>query len=326
MNKFKVSAPGRMFLCGEHVMMYGKHVVAASLDLRTTLKFVELFNDPRNIIEIEFPDVNLSLNLSLELILNFFFTGNLHRVLEDEILLFKHVQYFITLNGLWSTYMQRYSLQTFFFLFLYIAHQEQLDIKSFHVHLTTQLPINAGFGSSTSFAVCLATCFLHWSRLQNGSIHNDFDEYELEKIMSYVMICEKVTQSYVFEIDYNACTFGQVLRARYQDPLDCNVQLLQMPRMTILLIDSRICLNKYEQMRRMAQMKHSNPNEADHILRTIDKISKRTYTRLVAINNSRNNNNVQQFYHSYRLLGVSIFLENFFFNITLCYIFSCNAI
>jgi len=78
---------------------------------------------------------------------------------------------------------------------------------------------------------------------------------------------------------------------------------------------------------RMAQMKYSNPDESD-CLGTIDEISKRTCIRLVAINNSQNNNNLQQLYDSYRLLGLSIFFENcliiFYFNL-LCYIFSCNA-
>ncbi|XP_025270421.1 mevalonate kinase-like [Camponotus floridanus] len=305
MIKFKVSAPGKMILCGEHVMMYGKHVVAASLDLRTTLKFIELIDDPRNIIKIEFPDVNLSLNLSLELILNFFFTDNFLPLIEDDIELYKYVQYFITLNGLWRTYQQRYSLQIFLFLFLHIAHQEQLDIKSFHVHLATQLPINAGFGSSTSFAICLAACFLHWSYLQKGT-HNDFDDYELEKIMLYVTTCEKIVPNYMFGIDNNVCIYGQVLKAQYQNPLNCNVKLLQVPRIKILLIDSRIRQNKFEQMMRMAQMKRSDPDESDYFLRTIDKISKRTCTRLVAINNSQNNNNLQQLYDSYRLLGISI--------------------
>ncbi|KMQ90868.1 mevalonate kinase, partial [Lasius niger] len=298
-----------MILSGEYMMMYGERAVAASLDLRTTLKFCELFDEPSN-IRIEFPDVDLSLNISLDVILNFFSTINALHLFEDEIALLKHVQYFITVNGMWKTYAQRFSLQTFLFLLVHMAYHEELDIKSFHVHLTTQLPINAGLGSSSSFAVCLAACFLHWARLQKG-IHNEFDDQELEKIAFYAEQCEKVIQNYMFGADHEVCVYGQVFKFQYRDSLNSNIKVMEVPRMKILLIDSRIpdaqgCLSKDEQILRMAYLNNSHIPAVNSFFNSMDKILKKIVNILNAINRYNRSNNLRRLENLYKLLQLSI--------------------
>lgn len=303
MIKFKVSAPGRMILCGDHMMMYGKYVVAASLDLRTTLNFCELSDEPRDIIKIEFPDIDLSLNFSIETFLDFFFANNSLHILEDDFTLLKHVQYFITLHGLWITYAQKFSLQTFLYLFLHIAYHKELYVKSFRLHLTTRLPIHANLGSSSSFAACIAGCFIHWARLQKGA-HNEFDDYDLEDIMLYVKKCEEIVQNYTFGVDHEICVYGQVFRFHYIDSFDSDIRAMDVMNMKILLIDSKIRLNKHEEISRMAFLKHSNPKAVKIILNNMDKISKRLCIMLDAINHYYRNN-LQQLECLYKKLGVS---------------------
>lgn len=313
MIKFKVSAPGKVILYGEPLAMYEKNAVAASVDLRTTLKFCEL-TDELSIIKIEFPDVDLSLILSLELVLNFFFCNNCID-LRDNILLLKHVQYFITVNDMWTTYEQRFSLQTFFFLFIYMIQYEDLYIKSFRVHLTTELPIGAGLGSSTSFAVCIATCFLHWGRLQKGD-DGAFSDIDLEAISEYAKNCEEVVQNYIIEVDYDVCSYGQMIRYRY-DCRNKNVNILDVPRMKILLIDSKIRQNKREQMEQLAVNYHSSTNS---ILNLLDGLSNQACQKLVEINNDMTFRQLQE---TYAALGVSLFFPFFFLRllILLCYVF-----
>lgn len=128
-------------------MMYGKEIVLASLNRRTTLEFHELYKDS-NVIDIKFPDVDLWLHVPSQLFFNFIFGQNFINVIDNSNRLFKEVQYFITSNGLWRTYEQKFSLQAFFFLLLYIGYRENLIIKPFRVHVSTQLPIDAGLHRS----------------------------------------------------------------------------------------------------------------------------------------------------------------------------------
>lgn len=312
MLTFKISAPGKIILCGDYTMMYGKEIVLASLDRRTTLEFYELHKDSTNIIDIKFPDVDLWLHVPLRLCLNFISSKNFINIIGNSKRLLKEVQYFITSNGLWCTYEQKFSLQIFFFLFLYIVHQEQLDIKSFHVHVTTQLPINAGLGSSSSFAVCLAACFLHWARLQKG-VHDQFNMCDLNKISKYASLCDEVVQNIELEKDSYICTYGGIIRFQYAGPEIRKAKfLVNMSKINILLIDSKSRQNKREQMSQLACMMHCFPREINAILNIIDSLSKQACDILVKIKNVQD---YLQLVMSYQELGVSFFCD---FLISLC--------
>lgn len=281
MIKFKISAPGRIALCGEYTSIYGKEIVLASIDRRTTLEFNELNNDARNIINIKFPDVGLELNISLALVLKFISGNNFIHVVEDNAQLLRDVQYFITSNGLWKTYPQRFSLQTFFFLLLYIAHHEKIVIKPFRVHLTTKLPLGAGLGSSTSFA-----------------------------ISKYASCCKEVLQNFIIQNDSDICTYGKIIRFRYGGQQLHDTKIINMPsEMKILLINSKFRQNKNEQINRMAQMKNYFPWTINIILNKIDRISNKTCRMLVAVNNNYRNRNFLQLQKSYTALAIFIQLH-----------------
>ena len=306
MIKFGISAPGRVSLYGEHTEMYSKNVVVASLDLRTTLKFRELTNDPNYRIKIEFPDVDLWLYVPLNPVINFFFASNNKELFEDRIMILKHVQYFITSRGMWRTHAQRFSLQVFFFLFIYLSRNERINIKSFQVHLDTQLPITGGLGSSTSFAVCLAACFIHWARLQRGE-HGAFSDENITKISEYAKFCEEVTQNYVFSCDHYVCSYGRIIQYRYKTPVEFHINLINVPKMNILLIDSRTHKNKAEQITQMAEMKLSCPT-FNVTVDVIDNASNMACRKMAEINDIITDNNFSQLEEMYIALGVSLFL------------------
>ncbi|GAB1867018.1 Mevalonate kinase [Camponotus japonicus] len=307
MTTFQISAPGRIILCGEHTVMYGKQVVAASLNLRTTLKFYELPPESRT-IKIEFPDVNISLDIPLQMVTNFISGENFYLVVDNYINFLRHMQYFITLNGLWITYEQRFSLQTFFFLLLFIAQDEELVIQSFHVHMTTQLTISAGLGSSTSFATCLAACFLHWSCLQKGH-HNEFTPEELERISTYVMSSEEVIQNYVFKQDHIVCTHGRVTAFQYRVPLNTQSEFINTPEMYIMLVDAKICLDKSQRMKQLAEMKCRYGNAVDDLLDGINVVSQEIVTILRIIRDQGTNMDLQLLEGLYENLQTNLSLN-----------------
>ncbi|EFN67607.1 Mevalonate kinase, partial [Camponotus floridanus] len=291
MIAFKISAPGRIILSGEYAEIYGKNVLMTTLNRRTTLQFAELINNSR-IFSIEFPDVGIALTLPLYLVENII--SNNDFIYLNRVHLFEYVQYFINSNNMWSTCEQKFTLQMFFFLLLYIAHEEGLVVKPFRVHLTTELPMNAGLGRSTSFATCLAACFLHWSRLQKGD-HNKFSRQELRLISMYAMYCKKNVEDSMCLIDSAVCLFGnRVTRFQYCGKYDCSrayhTSYIDLPEMRILLVDLKIRQNKDEQIEQVARQKHFCP-KFDTILNEMDKISKYIFKllRLIAINYTNNN-------------------------------------
>ncbi|KMQ91642.1 mevalonate kinase [Lasius niger] len=164
----------------------------------------------------------------------------------------------------------------FIYLLICIAHNEELDIKPFHVYLSTELAICANLGSSSSFAVCLAACFLHWARLQKGD-HDEFDVDDLDKIANYAIDCEEILPNYMFGLDPFVCTHGLITRSQYGENSSA---FIDVPRLRILLIDSKIRENKHEQMKRLAELKYGYPTVIKDIFNKIDNLSKTTYRAL----------------------------------------------
>ncbi|XP_029172230.1 mevalonate kinase-like isoform X2 [Nylanderia fulva] len=163
MAHFKISAPGRIVLSGEHSAAYEKTLLVAGLSLRTRLEFCEL-SASESIISIHFPRVGLKKDIPLEIVENYFFNTRISELRSNLIDFFRYVTYFITMHCSWETFEQRYSLHVFFYLFYYLTY----DFKKrspFRISVTTEIPLGNGLGSSTSFAACLAGCFLHWRRL-----------------------------------------------------------------------------------------------------------------------------------------------------------------
>lgn len=316
MIQFKVSAPGKVILFGEHAVVYKKTAVAASLNLRTTLKFAELpKSDLEDIIKIEFPDIKLSLNLPLCIVLDFFFSDNFdYSLIENSDQLHGYVKDFIDSienvidknNSDVIIKQQKLSLQAFFYLLVYIAYKEQIDIKktSFHVHLSTELMVSAGLGSSASFAVCLAACFLHWSLLQKGA-HDTFDINELNKISKYALNCEQIMHKSPSGIDNSVCTYGSIIK--FQETLIDT--LPHVPNLKILLVNSNVIRSTKDQVTRTACLKSLYPSIILPVLESINALSNNAWETLKI--SSQAHNTDPSIKDLYKTLSVSFISMNF---------------
>ncbi|XP_029164142.1 mevalonate kinase-like [Nylanderia fulva] len=300
MIKFKISAPGRIVLSGEHSATYGKHYVATSLNRRTKLIFYEL--PDKNKIEIDFSQVKLKLNIPLEEVRGFLSQKN--DIKSNPINVLNYVKSLITLNGMWRTFEQRFSLKIFFFMLYTIAYKETLDITSFHVRVSTNIYMGAGLGSSTSFAVCLAACFIHWKNLQTGHSIQFSNNKFLKKVETYVSFCETFLHSYEFiytttTADVNICVYGNTVKSRLVDHINIDPLFAKMAKMTILLIKSNICLKKSEQAKKMANLEYESP-QFYSILNQFDDVALILFDGLVSVND-RNLEYQDQMYYYNRL-------------------------
>ncbi|XP_018310036.1 mevalonate kinase [Mycetomoellerius zeteki] len=295
MIKFEVSAPGKIILFGEHAVVYGKTAVATSLNLRTIIKFTELrkSQDLKNIIKIEFPDIKLFFNLPFYVFQNYFFNDNFnYPLVKENNQLHSCVSDFLdSIENLTDksndeiiTEKQKLSLRAFFYLLVYIAYEERINIKetSFHVHLATELKVGTGLGSSASFAVCLAACFLHWSLLQKGN-HFTFNMEELDKISKYALNCEKIMHESPSGIDNSVCTYGSVIKFQQKELVD---MLPHMSNLKILLVNSNITRSTKDQVKRAAHLKNLYPEIITPVLDSIDALSQNAWEILTEMSNN----------------------------------------
>ncbi|EFN62321.1 Mevalonate kinase [Camponotus floridanus] len=134
--------------------------------------------------------------------------------------------------------------------------------------------MKASFGSSTSFALCLAACFLHWSRLQRGD-HNEFSMEEKGLIGASAMYCRKGTRSSMCLLDSSVGLCGNVaIIYELFGYLHHNKSTFPMPTMRILLVDSTVRQNKYDQIEHVARLKCLYPEFTNRCLDVIDEVSR----------------------------------------------------
>ncbi|XP_029172238.1 mevalonate kinase-like [Nylanderia fulva] len=161
--------------------------------------------------------------------------------------------------------------------------------KPFGVRISTDLPEGPGLGSSTSFAVCLAACFLHWRCLQGGH-HIGFDDEQLRTIKRYTESCEDVMQEDVFPwIDAEICIYGNIrtYQCTHYKSLFTSIINLQTV-IKILIIATRCYQNKKTRAQLIAKMKSSHP-DFDSIINKLDEFATTIYDRLDYINCNRDN-------------------------------------
>lgn len=267
MIQFKVSAPGKVILYGEHAVVYGKTAVAASLGLRTTLDFIEL-PEIEQVIKLYFPKVNLALNVPLQQVQNLLFVNKNLGSTENYEVFYNEIREFVYTIG-YTNIQQKLSLEAFFYLLIYITQKQETDIKPFQIHMTTELSIGSGLGSSASFAVCLSACFLHWSNLQRN-IYKTFDTQDFETISKYALNCERIMHGTPSGIDNSVCTYGSIIEFRKGE------QTKSVPgtqSMKILLVDTRVSRSTKSIVEKLAELRQRYPVIVDLIFNSIDNIS-----------------------------------------------------
>ncbi|XP_076231830.1 ALG6 alpha-1,3-glucosyltransferase garnysstan [Calliopsis andreniformis] len=268
MIQFKISAPGKVILYGEHAVVYGKSAVAASLGLRTVVDFTEL-PEAEQIIKICFPKVNLFINIPVQQVQNFFLINKNLESIENYEMFYNQIKQFVNIVN-YANLQQKLSLEAFFYLLIYITQKHEINLKPFQIHLNSELSVGSGVGSSASYAVCLAACFLHWSHLQKN-IYRTFDIPDLETISKYALNCERIMHGTPSGIDNSICTYGSIIefkKGEYMKP----IAITQI--MKILLVDTRVTRSTKALVERLLELKYKYPVIIDLILDSIDNISK----------------------------------------------------
>lgn len=199
-----LSAPGKIILCGEHAVVYGKKALACSIDLRTRVNLTHT--------------VQSSFQIYI-----------LNELVDIDEAQFEQLK---TSSSVKSQFLQVIGLLLV-----------NLDVKwnnliGYKVEIDTELPISAGLGSSASLSVCLATLFLLVTRKINPEEIND----NLELINKHAFDIEKIFHGKPSGIDNTVVTYGGyilyqngVIIDKFKTSLDLNVVIINsgLPKQTI---------------------------------------------------------------------------------------------
>ena len=302
MISFKVSAPGKIILFGEHAVVYGKTAVAASLNRRTSIVFKQLSPENHS-ITIKLPKLGISRDVSVDKVSQVLFGAEFPRLSTDgHDKFYQRIREFVETMGL-DEPRQRTSYECLFYALIQVAQQVGLNLQAFEMEIDTELSIGAGLGSSASFSVCLVATFLHWSRLQKSAAAlPQFDRSSLETISQYALNCEKIMHGSPSGIDNSICTFGSVVEFRKGEvprfiPLEAR-------SLRVMLVDTKVGRSTKLLVEKVAGLMTKYPKIFPGIMDAIDEISKRAIDIIKEMQTLNDNDN-EQLIQAHQELSVS---------------------
>lgn len=250
-KRLELSAPGKIILCGEHAVVYGKKALATAIDIRTYLTAVT--DDEADSFIVHLDSISESLDFTQN---DFEFSG------EQSNGLVEIVDNIIKTSGCNET-KQKLAIR-----FIVIATGIQwLNLKGLSVRVRSDIPLGSGLGSSASFAVCIALFFLIVSKKVRLT-RNDFNKSELELINEHAFCLEKIFHGKPSGIDNTVSTYGGYISfqkgeiTRFQSELD----------LLVLIVSSGMPKNTMEQVMKVKCLGEKLPAPFSHILSAIEEI------------------------------------------------------
>lgn len=245
----KLSSPGKIILCGEHSVVYGKKALACSINLRTNLK-AEYSNS--SLFSLKLNDINKSIELNqtqFESIQNESIENDFDKIIEYLNFKKSDDKHFDSIK----------------FLILALDQLTWEKLSGLDVQIESEIPLASGLGSSASFSVCLATLFL----LLTSSINPKLSQNDLVIINKYAFYLEKLFHGKPSGIDNSVSTYGNFVLFekgsvvdKFESSLDLNV----------LITNSGVPKQTLEQVKKVRNLYERNKEILDHLMNSIDTL------------------------------------------------------
>jgi mevalonate kinase len=270
-KNLSISSPGKIILCGEHAVVYGKKALACSIDLRTNIHVNKVINSNENLFKICFNDLNKIISLNENDFLNLKIQYSSEKNIENLITRLK------------NTNQNEDQLNAIFLLILLLDEKICFnDLNNYELEINTNLPIGAGLGSSASLSSCLASVFLI---LTNCIVLNKdlkFTNEQLHLINEYTYNIEKLFHGRPSGIDNSVVLNGNYILFKnwkifdkFESKMDLN----------ILIINSNLPKQTREQVAKVKQLKENFTGIGESLINTIDLIADEFISCLKETNN-----------------------------------------
>lgn len=260
-----VSAPSKLILHGEHAVVYGRTALAASLGMRTHMTIEPC----RERVKVDFPDIGVHREWPLALIRQRLFPRRPPNLASSEVdrAFTKVIHEFL---GVSQDDLAHASLICFFYLFSIICHRG----VGMAIHVSSEIPIGAGLGSSAALSVCLATGLL--------TIQSEFTpevDTSPAAISNWAFLSEKILHGTPSGVDNAISTFGGLIRFA-QGQIDVQSRV---PRLRILLVNTQVSRRTKDLVDRVRVQHVAHPRVIGPIFDAISGISESALATLHAL-------------------------------------------
>ncbi|RNA37023.1 mevalonate kinase [Brachionus plicatilis] len=243
-KEIKISSPGKIILCGEHAVVYGKKALACSVDLRTTLTASHTSN---NFFQLILINLNKTVEIKKEDFMSIrsspissepnAIINHLEKVENDKIV--SSLKFFILLD----------------------PDLEWSKIAGLQVLVSSEIPIASGLGSSASYSTCLSSLFFVL-----GS-NRVFSESDLETINRNAYYIEKFFHGNPSGLDNSVSTYGNFVvfeKGQIREKFTSDQKL------NVLIINSQIPKQTLEQVKKVRSLYEKHTAVLDSLMNTVD--------------------------------------------------------
>lgn len=252
----KISSPGKIILCGEHSVVYGKKALACSIDLRTTLTATYTKNSFFQLI---------STNLNIEINQDQYSSIKRRQFQNEPDEIIKHLD---------QNDNDKIANSLIFFILFY-PELEWSNLAGLHVHIGSEIPIASGLGSSASYSTCLSSLFFILRS------NRAFSESDLEVINRDAFYIEKLFHGNPSGLDNSVSTYGSYVvfeKGRVREKFSCEHEL------NVLIVNSQIPKQTLEQVKKVRSLYEKHTIVLDSLMNTIDLLADRFIQDLKEMN------------------------------------------
>ncbi|KAK7873149.1 hypothetical protein R5R35_006370 [Gryllus longicercus] len=305
---FSISVPGKVILHGEHSVVYGKTALAASVNLKTRLKFTTNVEEGGPKIILDLPCIEFNHSFHLKDLRELFKKQEVpllndapHRTFSlnspDSINFDKHLEIaksFLLSQNLPISSSQESAVLSFLSLFWGMFSSVDVPLPNCLIKVTSELDIGAGMGSSTAYNISLASAFLQYIRRYKLKQLSDpceiskqgyksfvycttdlekFEKEELDLISRWGRFGDKIMHGNPSGIDNAVCTYGSVIEFR-KGTHGPDIKIIPDPRfLKILLVNTKIPRNTRKLVSNVASFKNRYSCIVEPILLAMDSVA-----------------------------------------------------
>jgi len=251
------SAPSKVILHGEHAVVYGMTAVGASLELRTS---ITIKPHPSKVV-VHFPDLGLSDSWTIVQLKELF----MHCPKSRSSVCPDYLNRLHDFLGVDPSNLRMAGVICFLYLYTVILDPDPLAME---LHVSSEIPIGAGLGSSAALSVCLAAGLT--SVLRQVRREEEWCE-EPEEICRLAFLSEKILHGTPSGIDNSVSTYGGLCQ------FACgHIDVLPSPKekLEIMLVNTKVPRDTKAMVAKVRAQYNAQPKIVRPIMEAIDGISK----------------------------------------------------